>query len=328
MFGFLNLFFQDVDRALSVANGYLADPDKYTKLHCVPLNGKRRQLRAYADSKEGRKLRELHESVANLIWGSFQSSNQSFAYKKDRNIVDCVRLHANGKVFLKSDIHAFFDSTTLESFLSAFFKNPKFSRDKEKLTPILSACFYGGTLPLGFASSPAISDFYLHDLDRRMGTIPGLIYTRYADDFLISSSSFMGERMLENAQKTLVGELTRLGLEINEKKTFIRALKQEGDSIRFLGLNLVRTGYPFNRITVGISFLKETSIELGKAIKGSNQAAYEAARGKISFVRMCSEDSLEKLRVMVRVKLGVELDEIFTSPDVKQAREAMRNHKL
>jgi hypothetical protein len=328
MFGFLNLYFQDVDRALSVANGYLADPDKYTRLHSVPLNGKRRQLRAYADSKEGRKLRELHEAVARFIWSNFQSSNQSFAYKKGRSIVDCVRSHMNGKVFLKSDIHAFFDSTTLENFLESFFKNPKFKADRVKLTTILSACFYGGTLPLGFACSPAISDFYLHELDRRMTTVPGVTYTRYADDFLVSTSSMNGEFMLEKAMKTLRDELTKLGLEINERKTFIRTLKQEGDSIRFLGLNIVRTGYPFNRITVGISFLKETSMDLGKAIKGSNQAAYEAARGKISFIRMCSEDSLEKFKGMVRAKLGVELDEILASPDVKQARYAMKINRL
>lgn len=322
MFGFLNLYFQDVDRALSVANGYLANPDAYTRVHCVPLNGKLRKLRAYADSKEGRRLRELHEGVAKLIWGNFQSSNQSFAYKKGRSIVDCVRTHMNGKLFLKSDIHAFFDSTTLERFLAVFLKNPKFSRDKAKLTTILSACFYGGTLPLGFASSPALSDYYLHELDRRMTTLPGLVYTRYADDFLISASAASADYLLENAQKILTTELSRLGLEINERKTFTRALRAEGDSIRFLGLNIVRTSYPFNRITVGISFLKEASMDLAKAIKESNQAVYEAARGKISFIRMCSADSFEKFRTMVRVKLGADLDKILSSPNVKDAQNA------
>ena len=146
MFGFLNLYFRDVDRMVSVANDYIANPDKYTRLHCVPLNGKRRQLRAYADSKEGRRLRELHEAVAKMIWANFQSSNQSFAYKKGRNIVDCVRAHMGGKMFLKSDIHGFFDNTTLDNFLTAFFKNTKFNSDRAKLTPIFSACFYGGTL--------------------------------------------------------------------------------------------------------------------------------------------------------------------------------------
>ena len=294
----------------------------------MPLNGKRRQLRAYADSKEGRRLRELHEGVAKLIWSSFQSSTQSFAYKKGCSIVDCVRQHMNGKIFLKSDIHGFFDNTTLENFLAAFFKNSKYTADKAKLTPILSACFYNGTLPLGFASSPAISDFYLHELDRRMMMLTGMVYTRYADDFLISASNPNAEYVLQNTLKTLTTELARLGLEINEKKTFIRTLKTEGDSVRFLGLNIVRTRYSFNRVTVGISFLKETSMDLAKAIKGSNQAAYEAARGKISFIRMCSDDSFEKFRVMVRVKLNVELDEILASPDVKKARYAMKINRL
>ena len=88
MFGYLSIYFKDMDRALAVANDYLSDPDKYTKVHVVPMNGKVRKLRAYADTKEGKKLRELHEMVAHFVWDSFQSSNKSFAYKKHKNIVD------------------------------------------------------------------------------------------------------------------------------------------------------------------------------------------------------------------------------------------------
>ena len=101
MFGYLSLYFKDMDRALSVANGYLEDPDKYTKVHIVPMNGKVRKLRAYADNKDGKRLRELHEQVARFIWDSFQTSKASFAYKKGKNIVDCVGSHLNGKLFLE-----------------------------------------------------------------------------------------------------------------------------------------------------------------------------------------------------------------------------------
>ncbi len=328
MFGYLSLYFKDLDGALSVAQGYLADPDKYTRLHAVPLNGKVRKLRAYADNKEGKKLRELHENVARFVWGAFQSSNASFAYKKGRGIVDCVRAHINGKVFLKSDIHAFFDNTRLDKFLMLFFKNPKFMADKPKLSLIFSACFYDGALPLGFASSPAISDFFLHELDRRMSMLMGVVYTRYADDFLISATNVNATFVLEGALKTLKSELTKLGLEINEKKTFIRALKVTGDSIRFLGLNLVRTGYPFNRVTVSGSFLKETGLDLAAAIQKNDQKAYEAARGKIAFIRMCSDGSFEKFKRLVRVKMNLDLDEMLESSKVGDARYAMQANRL
>lgn len=323
MFGFLSIHFKDVDRAVDVANGYLADPDKYTKLHTVPMNGKVRKLRAYADNKEGKKLRELHEMVARFIWDSFQSSKMSYAYKKGKCIVDAVTAHRSGKIFLKTDIHAFFDSTTLDRVLAMFFRNPKYMADKKKLTPILSACFYGGTLPLGFVSSPAISDFFLSDLDRRMGMENGIVYTRYADDFLISAMNVNADFVLEKVYRVLEGEVKKLGLELNEKKTFVRKLKETGDAIHFLGLNIVRTGYAFNRITVSNSYLKETSIALEKAIRQGDQKAYEAVRGRIAFIRMCSEDSFDKFKKLVKVKLKIDVDTMLQSKSVKDAKYTM-----
>ena len=323
MFGYLTLYFKDMDRALSVANGYLADPDKYTKVHVVRMNGKVRQLRAYADNKEGKKLRELHEDVARFIWDCFQTSNMSYAYKKGRCIVDCVRAHINGKIFLKTDIHAFFDSTKLATFLSMFFRSPKFMADKPKLITILSACFYNGTLPLGFASSPAISDFFLHEVDRRMQMVSGIVYTRYADDFLISSINVGAQFVLENAFKVLKGEIEKLGLELNERKTFYRPLKNIGDSIHFLGLNLVRTSYPFNRITVSNSYIRQTSIDLAAALQKSDQKAYEAARGRIAFISMCSDESFEKFKKLVMIKFHLDLDEMLDSKTVQEAKLAI-----
>ena len=328
MFGYLSIYFQDMDRALAVANGYLADPDKYTKVHVVPMNGKVRRLRAYADTKEGKKLRELHEMVARFIWDSFQTSNKSFAYKKNRNIVDCVSAHTNSKGFLKTDIHAFFDSTKLSTFLQMFFRLPKYMMDKHKLTPILSACFYDGTLPLGFVSSPAISDFFLNELDRRMAMINGIVYTRDADDFMLSTASMASQMTLESAFKVLKGEVQKLGLELNEKKTFYRQLKEEGDAIHFLGLNLVRTAYSYNRITVSNSYLKQTSMELASAIEKVDQKAYEAVRGKIAFIAMCSEDSLEKFKRLVEIKMHIDYDKLMESKKVQGARYAMRINRL
>ena len=328
MFGYLNLYFGDMDRALAVANGYLENPDAYTKVHTVPMNGKVRKLRAYADNKEGKKLRELHEKVARFVWESFQSSNMSFAYKKNRNIVDCVSAHVNSRGFLKTDIHAFFDTTKLNTFLALFLKNPKFFSDKARLTTIFSACFYDGTLPLGFVSSPAISDFYLNEVDRRMGMVPGIVYTRYADDFLLSSKNMNAQFVLENAFKVLRGEITKLGLELNEKKTFYRELKEEGEALHFLGLNLVRTDYGFNRITVSTSYLKETSIALASAIQKRDQKAYEAVRGRIAFISMCSSDSLDKFKRLIAIKMHIDYDLLMRSKTVEDAKEALKANRL
>ena len=162
-----------------------------------------------------------------------------------------------------------------------------------------------------------------------MSMVSGIVYTRYADDFLISSMNIGAQFVLENAYKVLRGEVERLGLELNDEKTFYRPLKNVGDSIHFLGLNLVRTGYPFNRITVSNSYIRETSKQLAGAIMNADQKAYEAVRGRIAFIAMCSDESMEKFKKLVSLKLKLDVDEMLESKTVKEARFAMNiNQKI
>ncbi|MTS16795.1 hypothetical protein GMD58_15740 [Ruthenibacterium lactatiformans] len=60
--------------------------------------------------------------------------------------------------------------------------------DFEIVSLMTQACFYQGRLPLGFTSSPVLSDLYLVNLDRKYQADKTITYTRYADDFVVSAS--------------------------------------------------------------------------------------------------------------------------------------------
>lgn len=124
----------------------------------------------------------------------------AFAYVKGRCAVDAVKRHqANeSRWFAKFDFHNFFGSTTEDFVCRMFSMVFPFSllmetpRGAEALKTALSLCFLNGGLPQGTPISPFLTNVMMipidHALSNRLRDFGGqhLVYTRYADDMLIS----------------------------------------------------------------------------------------------------------------------------------------------
>ncbi|HQA98198.1 MAG TPA: reverse transcriptase domain-containing protein [Clostridia bacterium] len=296
---------------LPLAEAYAAKPDEYVREHAVIIQGRRRRIVTYRIDKKGAQLRLFHQRIAAVIQYRYQSCDNSYAYKKNRGILDCLYRHLDSTCFLKTDIHSYFDSVRFEDLLTAAFRSPVLRHHSDMMRTLLSACFYEGRLPIGFVSSPVLSDLYLVKLDRKMSTIEGMVYTRYADDFLLSVQRPDQKLVLEEALVQLVGALQELGLETNRKKTYYRTMAIPGDAIHVLGLNLVRQDGKPNRITVSDRYLRKISLLAGELKE--NRAAlcdeeviekFNRLAGQISFVNYASMDSAVKLTKMLAVKLG------------------------
>ena len=294
----------------STAEEYRRNPAEFVREHDVTINRKKRTLRAYAYGGGGEELRDLHIVVAQIIGGGYAPSNASSAYKKGDNIVKCVSRHLSGCIFFKSDIVNFFESITLEKFMDRL-KGSMLGENSD-LKKLLPACFYKNMLPLGFCCSPILSDFYLSDIDKKYENGQGYVYTRYADDFIVSSRVENGEEILEELREKLWDDMESVGLDLNEKKTYIRRLDHDGDHFHALGLNIVRREKGKNIITVGDAYLRETCKQLTAIIGGetNNEADICAVRGKIEFIRMASQDSYRKFERLVKVKTGSSLQAI------------------
>jgi len=125
----------------------------------------------------------------------------AFAYIKKRCTVDAVKRHQqnNSKWFGKLDLHDFFGSTNIEfvmnmfSMIFPFSEVVKLNAGREELRKALELAFLNGGLPQGTPISPLITNVMMIPVDFKLANAfrdyekQRFVYTRYADDFIISS---------------------------------------------------------------------------------------------------------------------------------------------
>lgn len=156
----------------------------------------------------------------------------AFAYVKNRCTVDAVKRHQknNSKWFGKLDLHDFFGSTTLDyvikmfSMVFPFSEIVKFPNGEAELRKALDLAFLNEGLPQGTPLSPLITNVMMIPVDYKLANAfrdfdkQRFIYTRYADDFIISSKVDFDVHRVE---KLVVDTLHEFGapFTINESKT-------------------------------------------------------------------------------------------------------------
>jgi len=156
----------------------------------------------------------------------------AFAYVKNRCTVDAVKRHQknNSKWFGKLDLHDFFGSTTLDyvikmfSMVFPFSEIVKTPNGEAELRKALDLAFLNGGLPQGTPLSPLITNVMMIPVDHKLANAfrdfdkQRFIYTRYADDFIISSKVDFDVHRVE---KLVVDTLHEFGapFTINESKT-------------------------------------------------------------------------------------------------------------
>ncbi len=293
---------------LPFGDDYLLHPEDYVRTFDVTINGKLRHLKTYKADEKGWNLRRLHTAFSKYVSGRYVHARSSYAYVKKKGILDFVNRHLENDCFLKTDIHAYFDSIKEDDMVMRVRKLRMPGMDRDVIARLTRACFNEGTLPLGFTSSPVLSDLYLVSLDRKYQKNTDVTYTRYADDFLISASGPDALEKLSLFQTELREDLKALGLELNKKKTYYRQFLKPGDAIHVLGVNIVKTEGAKNRVTISDRYVRETSkalcawLDKEPAVKTSEELSQIC--GKIGFIKYCSPDSFQKLEKMIRIKSG------------------------
>ena len=124
----------------------------------------------------------------------------AFAYVRSRSTIDALKRHQRNesKWFLKLDFADFFGSTTLAFVLDMlsrvfpFSEIVKFQAGRAELAKALSLCFLNDGLPQGTPISPFITNVMMIAIDHKISNDlrnfdnRRFVYTRYADDLLIS----------------------------------------------------------------------------------------------------------------------------------------------
>ena len=177
-----------------------------------------------------RTLKRIFEEDFHVLYHT-----SAFAYIKGRCTVDAVKRHqANeSKWFGKLDLHDFFGSTTLDfvmfmfGMIYPFSEIVKYPIGRSELRKALELAFLNGGLPQGTPISPLITNVMMIPVDFKLANQlrdyerQRYIYTRYADDFIISSKYDFDVRAVEklvvdtlagfNAPFTINAAKTRYG---------------------------------------------------------------------------------------------------------------------
>lgn len=277
--------------------------------------GKRRKIVCYKNNYHGVLLRQFHEEVNSKLLSLLPSSELSFAYKDNLSTKDCIKKHEGNTFFYKIDIEKYFESIRFSRISYLINKyltwrvnvvkiNKYFllsNKSKKLISSILFHLFHKYTLPIGFSSSPKLSDFYLYDIDEEMKKRTSITYTRYADDILISSNN---KNYLEEAIVFLRTKLSQYCLRVNERKTIYKELLHDNDSIKFLGINMVRRKGGVVTYTISNSYLVETSKMIQEySFNLKDEKLLIKIEGRVSYIRYISKDSFNKLSRLVSKKI-------------------------
>ena len=243
----------------------------------------------------------------------------AFAYIKHRCTVDAVKRHqANeSKWFAKLDLHDFFGSTTLDFVMSMFSMVFPFSEvvkipeGKTQLRKALELAFLDGGLPQGTPISPLITNVMMIPVDFKLTKAfrnyekQRFVYTRYADDFIISSQYDFD---VHEVEKVVVDTLQEFGapFSINASKT--RYGSSAGRNWN-LGVMLNKD----NEITVGHKKKRQFQSMMYNYITDKRNGVswpredIMAMQGLHSYYRMVEPEAIDAIVRHTNEKLGVDV---------------------
>lgn len=266
-------------------------------------------------------LRELKVIFEDDCHALYHTS--AFAYIKNRCTIDCVKRHQQNESrwFGKYDLSNFFGSTTLEfamsmfSMVFPFSEVVKTSEGKTALETALSLAFLDGGLPQGTPISPSITNIMMIPVDftlaNKLHDYNGqrYVYTRYADDFHISSKYTFQFREIEGMIQEVLASFNA-PFRINESKT--RYGSSAGRNW-MLGVMLNKD----NNVTVGYQNKKHFQRMLENFVMDAkNNIQWDASdvqvmEGLRSYYKMVEGETIDRIVAHVNQKFGVRVESMI-----------------
>ena len=239
-----------------------------------------------------------------------------FSYRKGVSAHNAVEKHAQSRHFFVTDIESFFPSLTrdiMRNTITDAMSEIPIADLQEHLEHVLDTLCVDNALPIGFSTSPGLSNAALYSFDvvfhercRQLGAI----YTRYADDIVLSSSTRATVELGEEALNDLLAQMFDGELRLHRGKS---KYLHVGGKIKLLGMVLLPNG----TISVDTSVKDEIETMLHLFIRDRERfntlleagpAKIEARlAGLLNYVNTVDQSYLEKLRR----KYGVAIVEMF-----------------
>ena len=247
----------------------------------------------------------------------------AFAYVKHRSTVDAVKRHQSNesKWFGKYDLSNFFGSTTIDfaikmlGMVFPFSEVIKSTVGERELRKAIELAFLDGGLPQGTPISPLITNIMMIPVDYKLANgfrdfnHQRFVYTRYADDFLVSSKYTFSFREVE---KFIVDTLKSFGAPFTIKSEKTRYGSSAGSNWN-LGVMLNKD----NEITVGHKKKRQFQAMLASYImdkkngKDWDKSDVQTMEGYRNYYRMIEGDTIDKMVAHIGEKFGVDVVQLI-----------------
>lgn len=227
------------------------------------------------------------------------------SYRREKNAYSAVIKHANSKYFFQTDIQNFFNSITIQDIEDVLDKNLSdvsicdISKYKSQLLNLITI---NGVLPVGFSTSPSISNTCLYAFDNALDSYclnEEIIYTRYSDDIILSSNN---KKALIDIQEIISEQLkyffsNRIQLNLHKTK-----YTQKGEKIKLLGMVILPSG----KVSVDIKVKKQLEIlihfyindkeKFSDYLRNHYHGSLSTISGQLNYINTIDESYLNKLR--------------------------------
>jgi RNA-directed DNA polymerase len=200
--------------------------------------------------KTSDKLKSFLKFINKVILRYLEMNNDVVnAFTKGKNTFSAVNAHTKNRYYFTSDITNFYSSirtADVRRILENNITNIPISDFENYVDLVTSYTTYADSLPVGFVTSPQLSNAFLYEFDNELHEHckrNNLIYTRYADDLIISGHSFESVSKLKDTLNELLNSLFGERISLNHSKTRITHL---GNKVKILGLVILPNG----RVTI------------------------------------------------------------------------------
>jgi retron-type reverse transcriptase len=210
----------------------VSSSDHYSRFEIPKRNGKTRII-----SSPKPAMRKAQSWIRENILSQLKYHDAAMAFRPSKSIVDNARIHAESSVIIRIDLKDFFPSIgfgrVLNLFQSLGYNGgvatvlALICTDSPRAKVVLDgltqwAALAPRSLPQGAVTSPDLANLIAYNLDTRLSAYAeksGWVYTRYADDLVLSTKATKpnASGMVSAVTKICEGE----GFQVNNEKTRI-----------------------------------------------------------------------------------------------------------
>lgn len=260
------------------------------------LNGQGKRTMAYLC--QNLVLRKLHKNIKR-IYAVQQADRNTIVKQMKLLLAENVEMR-----IVRLDVRHFYESIDRQRILAKLIDDARLSYHSLMLLQTLfnnPAIAAGTGLPRGLGISAVLSELYMKYFDLDFKKIEGVYYyARFVDDIIVFCSS---EASKDLAWKYAGEELAKIGLQLNEKKSYSLDPNQTGAEFTYLGYTFKKMG---NRLSVTIAQKKLSVIKTRLTrtfVRYSKDYNFDLLKLRIKF--LTGNFTLYNPHTLLPIKVGI-----------------------